>query len=69
MSFRRTKPDPFRPRLWIYVCIYAAVLAELVFISGFSLYRLPEPPYLLLVSIPLSIVTIRVLVRELRRPG
>lgn len=69
MSFRHTEPDPSRPRLWIFVCIYAVVLAELVFISGFSLYRLPEPPYVLLASIPLSIVTIRVLVRELRRPG
>jgi hypothetical protein len=69
MGLWRAKPDPYRPRLWVVVAVYVVQLVILAFASSAAAMGFGPSPWALIVYLPLAVLIVRAIIRELRRPG
>ena len=69
MGLWRAKPDPHRPRLWVMVALYVVQLVILAFASWAAAMGFGPSPWALIVLLPLAVLVVRAIIRELRRPG
>lgn len=65
MSLWRAKPDPYRPRSWVVVAVYVIQLAIFAYMCWAAAER---SPWLLIIFVPLTMLLLRAVTRELRRP-
>ena len=69
MGVWRAKPDPYRPRLWVVVAVYVGQLLLLAFASWAAVTGIGGEPWTLIILVPLAVLVVRAIIRELRRPG
>ena len=69
MGLWRAKPDPYSPRLWVVVAVYGVQLLILGFASWAAATGFGPTPWALIVYLPLAVLVVRAIIRELRRPG
>ncbi len=69
MGFWRARPDPCRPRLWVLVAVYVGQLLIITFASWAAATGFGGEPWSLIILLPLAVLIVRAIIRELRRPG
>ena len=68
MGLWRAKPDPYRPRLWVLVAVYVGQLLLTALGVWAAATGVLGSPWSLIILLPVAVLIVRAIIREMRRP-